>query len=104
MRHSRHHGSRASWENRNIAAPYFTYPAPWNTLDIAATLSLIWLATSLLFVRSRSLLAVIVFDNIMAVIGFTRHGLTLPQSALDGWLLAAFALAGFLLVFQLARR
>ena len=38
---------------------------------------------SLLFVLGRSLLAAIVFDNILAVIGFVRNGLTLPQSALE---------------------
>jgi hypothetical protein len=83
---------------------HFTYPAPWNTLETAATLSLIWIAVSLLFVLGRSLLAAIVFDNIMAVVGFARNGLTLPQSALDGWLIAAAALAGFLLMYRHARR
>ncbi len=82
---------------------HFTYPEPWNTLETAATLSLIWVATSTLFVLGRSLLAAIVFDNILAVVGFARNGLTPPLSALDGWLLAAAALAGFLLVFRLAR-
>ncbi len=83
---------------------HFTYPEPWNTAATAAMLTLFWMATSLLFVLSRSLLAAIVFDNILAVVGFARNGLGLPQSALGGWLLAAAALAGFVLVFRLARR
>ena len=83
---------------------HFTYPEPWNTLETAATLSLIWIAVSLLFVLGRSLLAAIVLDNILAVIGFARNGLTLPQPPLNGWLLAAAAFACFLLVYRLARR
>ncbi len=82
---------------------HFTYPAPWNTLQLAAMLSLVWIPTALLFVVGRSLLAAIVYNNIMAVVGFATNRLTLPQSALEGWLLAAAALAGFLLVFRLAR-
>jgi hypothetical protein len=67
-------------------------------------LALFWVATSLLFVLSRSLLDAIAFDNVLAVVGFVSNGLTLPQSAVEGWLLAAVALAGFLLMFRLTRR
>ncbi|MFI5002949.1 MAG: type II CAAX prenyl endopeptidase Rce1 family protein, partial [Reyranellales bacterium] len=55
---------------------HFTYPEPWDTPALAAMLGLIWAATSLLFVVSRSLLAAIVFDNVMAVVGFARNALT----------------------------
>jgi len=83
---------------------HFTYPEPWNTLSTALMLAGIWAMTSLLFVLSRSLLAAILFDNIMATVGFVKNGLSLPLPAVYGWLLAGLALAVFIMVFRFARR
>lgn len=83
---------------------HFTYAEPWNTLSTALLLSGIWAMTSLLFVLSRSLLAAILFDNIMATVGFVKNGLSLPLPAVYGWMLATLALAVFLVVFRFARR
>jgi membrane protease YdiL (CAAX protease family) len=83
---------------------HFTYPEPWDTLPVAATLSVIWFGTSLLFVLGRSLAAAILFDNLMATSGFVRNGLSLPLPPIQGWSLAALALAGFLVVLRFSRR
>jgi membrane protease YdiL (CAAX protease family) len=83
---------------------HFTYPEPWDTISMAAMLGGIWVMTSLLFVLSRSLLAAILFDNLMATTGFVKNSLSLPLPAIYGWLLAAFALAVFVVVFRFARR
>ncbi|MSP76134.1 MAG: CPBP family intramembrane metalloprotease [Rhodospirillaceae bacterium] len=82
---------------------HFTHPAPWNTPALAATVGLIWIGTSLLFVASRSLLAAIIFDNVMAVTGFAARGLAPPTSATIGWLLGGLALAVVALIFAAAR-
>jgi membrane protease YdiL (CAAX protease family) len=83
---------------------HFTYPEPWNTLPTALMLGGLWLLTSTLFVMSRSLLAAILLDNILATVGFVRSHLTLPVSPLGGWILAVIAVAGFLLVMRFSRR
>jgi hypothetical protein len=83
---------------------HFTYPEPWNTLSTALLLAGIWTMTSLLFVLSRSLLATILFNNVMATVGFVKNGLSLPLPAVYGWLLAVLALTVFIAVFRFARR
>ena len=83
---------------------HFTYPTPWNTLDRAWGLTLVWVPVSLLFLASRSLLGAIVLNNFMAVIGFVRHHIELPGTAAGGWLQAAFAFALFVVVFRLVTR
>src|SRR5262245_45017195 len=74
---------------------HFTYPAPWNTLANAATLTLVWIAVSALFAVTRSLVAAVLLDNMMATVGFATRDLTLPLPPLTGLLLAALALATF---------
>ena len=83
---------------------HFTYPEPWNDLPTALTLMGIWAMVSLLFAVSRSLLAAILLDNILATVGFVKNGLSLPQPALHGWLLAVSALVVFVGVFRFSRR
>ena len=83
---------------------HFTYPEPWNDLPTALTLAGVWAAVSLLFAVSRSLLAAILLDNILATVGFVKNGLSLPQPALHGWLLAVSALVVFVGVFRFSRR
>ena len=83
---------------------HFTYPAPWNTLDRALGLSLVWVPVSLLFLASRSLLGAIVLNNVMAVIGFVRHHIELPGTTAGGWWQAALAGALFVAVLHLATR
>lgn len=83
---------------------HFTYPSPWNTGALALTVGIIWIGVSTLFVASRSLLAAIVLNNVMAVIGFAQRGLVLPLPAPYGWLLAVLALAVFSILFISAQR
>lgn len=83
---------------------HFTYPEPWDDPATAATLAGIWILVSLLFVASRSLLAAILFDTILATVGFVKSGLTLPQPAIYGWLTALLALAVFAGMFRFSRR
>jgi hypothetical protein len=83
---------------------HFTYPTPWNTLDRALGLSLVWVPVSLLFLASRSLVGAIVLNNFMAVIGFVRHHIELPGTTARGWLQAALAGALFVAVFHLTTR
>lgn len=83
---------------------HFTYPEPWNDLPTALTLAGIWILVSLLFAASRSLLAAILFDNILATVGFVKNGLSLPQPAPHGWLLGLLAFVVFVGVFRFSRR
>lgn len=80
---------------------HFTYPAPWNTLDRALGLSLVWVPVSLLFLVSRSLLGAVVLNNLMALVGFVKHHLELPGTAAAGWVQAALACGVFVVVFSL---
>jgi hypothetical protein len=82
---------------------HFTYPAPWNSLDRALGLMLVWLPVSVLFLASRSLLGAVVLNNVMALIGFVKHRLDLAGTTTEGWLQAALACALFAAVFRLMR-
>jgi hypothetical protein len=83
---------------------HFTYPEPWDDPVAVVTLAGIWILVSLLFVASRSLLAAILFDTILATVGFVKNGLSLPQPAIYGWLTALLALAVFVGMFRFSRR
>jgi hypothetical protein len=82
---------------------HLTYPPPWNTLATCLSLALVWVGVSLVFLASRSLVAAVVFDDAMALVGFVRRGAELPGDAAAGWLHGALALAFFALAFRLAR-
>src|SRR5262245_35407577 len=83
---------------------HLTYSAPWNTVAKCLGLSVVWLVVSLVFLSSRSLLAAVVMNNVMALVGFLKNAVDLPGSATAGWLRAAAALALFAIVFHLVRR
>jgi len=83
---------------------HFTYPAPWNVLDTAITVGVAWIAVSTLFVITRSLVAAVILDNIMATVGFATRDLTLPLSPAVGLLLQILAIAAFAAAFAWARR
>jgi hypothetical protein len=83
---------------------HFTYPTPWNTLETAATVAVVWVGVSTLFVVSRSLVAAVVFNNVMATIGFATRGITLPLSPTTSLVIATCAVAAFVLAFSWARR
>jgi hypothetical protein len=80
---------------------HLTYPAPWNSVATCLMLTGVWAGVSLVFLLSRSLLAAIVFNNVMALIGFMQRDLVLPIGALIG--LVAFV-AGLGTVAVIARR
>lgn len=82
---------------------HFTYPTPWNTLETAATVGLVWVGVSILFVVSRSLPAAVVFNNIMATVGFATRSLTLPLSPTTSLVIEICAVAAFVLAFSWAR-
>jgi hypothetical protein len=83
---------------------HFTYPAPWNTLGMAVTVGTVWIAVSTLFAITRSLVAAVLLDNMMATVGFATRDLTLPLSPAIGLLLALLAIAAFVAAFVWARR
>lgn len=83
---------------------HFTYPAPWNTLGTAVTVGAVWIVVSTFFVLSRSLVAAVLLDNVMATVGFATRDLTLPLSLPTSSLLAAFAIAAFVAAFARAAR
>jgi hypothetical protein len=83
---------------------HFTYPTPWNTLATAATVGVVWLAVSTLFVLTRSLVAALLLDNVMATVGFATRDLTLPLPPTMAVAIAIFAIAAFVAAFAWARR
>jgi hypothetical protein len=83
---------------------HFTYPTPWNMLGTATTVTVVWVGVSTLYVVSRSLVAAVLFDNMMATMGFATRGLTLPMSPTTGVAIAILAIAAFIVAFSLARR
>ena len=83
---------------------HFTYPAPWNTVDRALALTLVWVPVASLFLISRSLIGAIVLNNLLAVIGFVRNRIELPGTTAVGWREAALAGAVFVMVFTLTTR
>lgn len=81
---------------------HLTYPAPWNTIGTCLGLTLVWAGVAVVFFLSRSLVAAVGFNNILAVVGFSQSGIELPGSAFGGWFRAALAFAVVVLVFRLA--
>ena len=55
---------------------------------------------SLVFLLSRSLVAAIAFNNVMAVVGFAQGGIALSGTSAVGWLQAILAFLVFTLVFS----
>jgi hypothetical protein len=82
---------------------HFTYPAPWNVLDTAVTVGVVWIAVSALFAVTRSLVAAVLLDNMMATVGFATRDLTLPLSPTLALLLETLAIAAFVAAFAWAR-
>lgn len=82
---------------------HFTYPVPWNSLSTVATVGVVWLLVSTCFVTSRSLVAAVLLDNIMATIGFATRGLTLPLPAPTALVLAGVAAVAFAGAFRWSR-
>ena len=83
---------------------HFTYPAPWNTLERALGLTLVWGPVALLFLISRSLLGAVILNNLLAVIGFVKNRIELSGTIGDGWSQAALAFGLFVIVFNLTTR
>ena len=83
---------------------HFTYPTPWNTPGTAVTVGLVWIVVSTVFVLSRSLVAAVLLDNIMATIGFATRDLTLPLPPATALVIAGLAIAAFAAAFVWARR
>lgn len=63
-----------------------------------------WLAVSALFAVTRSLVAAVLLDNIVATVGFATRDLTLPLPPAMGLLLAALAVDAFAAAFARVRR
>jgi hypothetical protein len=82
---------------------HFTYPPPWNTLANAATVTVVWIGVSTLFAVTRSLIAAILLDNMMATVGFATRDLTLPLPPAISLLLALLAVAAFAAAFAWTR-
>lgn len=92
-----------------VSSPLFglfhlTYPAPWNTLGNVATLTVVWIAVSTLFAVTRSLVAAVLLNNMMATVGLATRDLTLPLSPAMALLLELLAIAAFVAAFAWARR
>ena len=83
---------------------HFTYPAPWNVPDTAVTVGMVWIAVSTLIAITRSLVAAVILDNIMATVGFATRDLTLPLSPTLALLLEVLAVAAFAAAFAWAKR
>ncbi len=83
---------------------HFTYPVPWNTLANAATVTVVWIGVATLFVVTRSLVAAVLLDNMMATVGFATRDLALPLPPAIGLLLALLAFTAFVGAFALGRR
>jgi hypothetical protein len=80
---------------------HFTYPPPWATWGFALGLSAVWIAVTAALVLTRTLLAAIIFNNCMAVIGFLQNDLTLPSgvlSSLTMWFVALGVALGLVIV------
>jgi hypothetical protein len=104
-------GGRSRWRSGLIALVtsslafgffHLTYPAPWNTIAKCLGLSVVWAGVSLVFLLSRSLIAAIAFNNVMAVVGFAQGGIALSGTPAAGWLQAIVAILVFTLVFSKA--
>jgi len=106
-------GGRSGWRSGllTVAASsllfglfHLTYPAPWNTPGTAATVGLVWIAAATLFAVTRSLMAAVLLDNILATVGFATRDLALPLSPEASGLFAAMAIAAFAAAFAWARQ
>ena len=81
-----------------------TYPSPWNTLPQAFGLALVWVPVSLVFVITRSLVGAVLLNNLLAMVGFVRNGLSLPGTTAEGWGHAALACLVFVVVVRVVLR
>jgi len=71
---------------------HFTYPPPWAAWNVAFGLTAVWIVVNLVFLMTHALLAAVLFNNCMAMIGFVQNNLTLPMGvpfSLASWLIAA---------------
>jgi hypothetical protein len=82
---------------------HFTYPPPWATWSVALGLAVVWIGVNLVFLVTHALLAAIVFNNCMALIGFVQNDLTLPLGVafgLTSWLVAIGIALGTVITFS----
>lgn len=63
---------------------HFSYYPPWDTWYWVIFLTPIWLMASTFYALTRSLVATIMFNNVLAVVGFVRNGQTVAGSNLLG--------------------
>ena len=80
---------------------HLSYPAPWNSVSMCLMLGMIWLGVVIVYSVSRSLLAAIVFNNAMALIGFVQNDLSLPMGSVTG---AGLFVLALVLLFMIAGR
>lgn len=59
-----------------FGACHFTYAATWDSLQLATTVSIVWLFVSLVYIATQSFWATVLFNNVMATIGFLKNGIT----------------------------
>jgi Type II CAAX prenyl endopeptidase Rce1-like len=81
---------------------HFSYPPPWASWGIALQLVVVWLVVSVMFITTRSLLAAIVFNNVLALIGFVVNDADLPGTAIEGLVQAAVAALVAIVVIRAA--
>lgn len=63
---------------------HFSYYPPWDTWYWVIFLTPIWLMASTFYALTRSLVATVMFNNILAIVGFVRNGQTVAGSNLLG--------------------
>jgi len=83
---------------------HFSYPAPWNTWEKIMTLIPVWLVVAGLYALTRSLVATVVFNNMMAIIGFLLYNLSLPGSEILGLILDCIAIISVITVVLIINR
>lgn len=59
---------------------HFSYYPPWDTWYWVVFLTPIWLMASTFYALTRSLVATVMFNNILAIVGFVRNGQTVAGS------------------------
>jgi hypothetical protein len=75
-------GAWAGWPVATLASCaafalyHFSYPPPWNTFEVALKVGRIWLEVVWVYALTRSFWAAVSFNNMLATIGFTLHGVT----------------------------
>jgi membrane protease YdiL (CAAX protease family) len=77
---------------------HFSYYPPWDTWDKAMSLIPVWLAVATFYALTRSLAAAVIFDNLLAVVGFVRNQLSIPGSNLLGLALDAIAIVAVVVI------